>query len=90
MGNSGSTGKRSTCKKGGRRGIKRRYRGGRTKRMRKKRGGGCGCNGTNASSTNMYGGWQYSRKASLDAERRLSKRLSHQTHKKRKKDRKNI
>ena len=62
-----------TLKRGGRK---------RSRTLRRMRGGGCGCSGQNSSSSFQYGGYQYSRKASLDANRRLSKRLSnHRTRK---------
>ena len=44
-------------------------------------GGGYGC-GTNASSPSQYGGYQYSRKASLASRKRLQNRLSTKTRRK--------
>ena len=95
MGGSCSTARKTDNKIGGK---KRRYgRKSRTRRVRRtKRGGSsCGCS-ANASSSSMYGGYKYTRKASLAAEKRLSQRLSrrhmnrkHKTHrKKRRKKRK--
>ena len=42
-------------------------------------GGGCGCN---SSSPALYGGYMYSRKASLASRKRLQNRLSTKTRKK--------
>ena len=79
MGASCSRTKKTTSKSGGKRKFRggrktrtRRVRGGRKTRMR---GGGCGC-AANSSSSSLFGGYKYTRKASLAAEKRLSQRIS--------------
>ena len=52
-------------------------------------GGNCTSNGTgNSSSTSMYGGYKYDRKASLASRKRLQGRLSRRKTKKKKKKKK--
>ena len=65
--------------------TKRVKKGGRRKGTRKTRGGGCGCN-VNSSSSPLYGGYKYTKRASLAAEKRLSQRMSRRVKKPSKKD----
>jgi len=64
--------------------TKRVKKGGRRKGTRRLRGG-CGCN-VNSSSSSLYGGYKYTRRASLAAEKRLSQRMSRRVKKPSKKD----
>ena len=59
-------------------------------RTRKQRGGGaCSSCGCNSSSTNLYGGYMYGRKASLASRKRLLNRLTNsKTRRKQKRKRK--
>ncbi len=59
--------------RGGRKTRTRRVRGGRKTRTR---GGGCGCSAPSNSGSSLFGGYKYTRKASLAAEKRLSQRMS--------------
>jgi len=79
MGASCSRTKKTTSKSGG----KRKFRGGRKTRTRRVRGGrktrmrgGCGCSAPSNSGSSLFGGYKYTRKASLAAEKRLSQRIS--------------
>ncbi len=80
MGASCSRTKKTTSKSGG----KRKFRGGRKSRTRRvrggrktrTRGGGCGCSAPSNSGSSLFGGYKYTRKASLAAEKRLSQRMS--------------
>ena len=86
MGGSCSTTRKTINKRGTKRGGRksRTRKGGRTRTRR----GGCGCSG---NTPILYGGYKYTRKASLAAKKRMSHRLSKRytkRHKKRHKKRK--